>query len=245
MIPYHGTPITPEHAAVEILRGRHAMVSFARPDQLSIVQSVCQSFCIDNGAFSTWKTGKEFDDAAYLDFVQSLNWHPSFDWCLIPDVIDGDELANDAKIEAWDMSPECSVPVWHLHESLDRLSNLCCSFPRVALGSSAEFAVIGTSKWWARMFEAMLSCCDEAGRPKAKLHGLRMLDQKVFSVFPFSSADSTNIARNIGIDKRWNGRYSPVSKAARGIVLAGRIESQQSAEVWVCQKYRENSTVKR
>ena len=65
-----------------------------------------------------------------------------------------------------------------------------------------------------------------------KLHGLRMLDTDVFTRFPFASADSTNVARNIGIDSRWNGSYKPPSKAARGIVLAERIEAFQSPAVW-------------
>lgn len=209
------------------------MVSFARPDQLTLVQAICQSFAVDNGAFSTWKRGQAFDDGAYLDFVQSFSYHPSFDWCLIPDVIEGSEAENDAKIEMWNLSPDLSVPVWHLHESLERLRGLCQSFGRVALGSSAEYAMVGTAKWWNRMESAMRWCCDKEGRPLCKLHGLRMLDQRIFTVFPFSSADSTNIARNIGINQRWKGTYSPATKAGRGVVLAGRIEANQSPSTWV------------
>jgi len=147
-------------------------------------------------------------------------------------VIEGTEHENDAWIEAWDLAPDLSVPVWHLHESLERLESLCRTFSRVALGSSAAYATIGTARWWARMYEAMDHCCDEEGRPLAKLHGLRMLDPRIFMRFPFSSADSTNVARNVGIDAAWNGSYSPIDKAARGIVLADRIEAQQSPAVW-------------
>ncbi|MGK9559302.1 hypothetical protein O6495_24055, partial [Salmonella enterica subsp. enterica] len=43
-----------------------------------------------------------------------------------------------------------------------------------------------------------------------------------------ASADSTNVARNIGIDSAWKGTYSPQSKETRAYVLAERIESFNS-----------------
>lgn len=81
------------------------------------------------------------------------------------------------------------------------------------------------------MGEAMAVACP-FGRPMAKLHGLRILDPEVFTRFPFASADSTNVARNIGVDVKWRGTYLPHNKAVRGIVLAERIESMQSAPAW-------------
>lgn len=60
--------------------------------------------------------------------------------------------------------------------------------------------------------------------------GLRMLNKDLFSHIPLSSADSTNVARNIGIDKYWNrSAYAPASKETRAAVLAERIESMNSA----------------
>lgn len=82
------------------------------------------------------------------------------------------------------------------------------------------------------MTDAMTFACDSEGRSRCKLHGLRMLNPEVFRRFPFASADSTNIARNIGIDKRWSGSYTPVSKDARARVLRERIEASQSAGRW-------------
>ena len=82
------------------------------------------------------------------------------------------------------------------------------------------------------MSEAMEVICDAEGRPKCKLHGLRMLDGKITSRLPLSSADSTNVGRNIGIDKAWSGTYSPASKQTRAIVMMERIEQQSSATIW-------------
>lgn len=54
MIHYHGLPITPETAAAAAIGGGHAFVSFSDPRQLALAAQVCQSFAIDNGAFSAW-----------------------------------------------------------------------------------------------------------------------------------------------------------------------------------------------
>lgn len=175
------------------------------------------------------------DWAPYYEWVAELHRYPVFDFAVIPDVIDGDEAANDALLSAWpwrETAPWVGAPVWHLHESLDRLEHLALSWPRVCLGSSGKFAQIGTSHWWQRMVEAMDVVCDRSGRPVCKLHGLRMLNPDVFSCFPFASADSTNIARNVGIDSKWTGSYTPPSKESRAQVMRDRIESRQSLILW-------------
>jgi hypothetical protein len=232
VIHYHGGPITPTDAALTLWQGRHACVSFEHPQQTARAFEVCQSVMLDNGAFSKWKKGGEVDIFGYADWVAQYERHPSFDWCLIPDAIDGDEADNERLIAEWfntRVARDLSVPVWHMHESLERLTRLVHSYPRIALGSSGSFATIGTPGWWERMAQAMAVCCDAEGRPVTRLHGLRMLSPTVFSHIPLASADSTNVARNIGIDKSWKGPYRPVSNATRALVLAERIESHVAA----------------
>lgn len=232
MIHYHGTPITPETAASRIMAGRHAMVSYANPQQIDLCLECCQSVTFDNGTFPKWKAGEKIISwEPYYEWVNLYGNHPAFDWALIPDLIDGTEEENDALIENWPFGDYVGVPVWHLHESIGKLYKLCSDWPRVAFGSSGEYANIGTHRWWYRMAEAMDAVCVD-GVPISKLHGLRMLDPYVFTRFPFSSADSTNVARNIGIDRAWNGSYSPTNKAGRGVVLADRIEAFNSAPRW-------------
>jgi hypothetical protein len=236
MIHYHGLPITPATAAVKAISGGHAFISFAHPDQLTIALEVCQSFALDNGAFSAWKSGKPITDwSEFYEWVAELHRYPSFDFAVIPDVIDGDENANDALIDEWpwkETAPWVGAPVWHLHESLERLDRLATNFPRICLGSSGEYAQIGTNAWWNRMREAMDVLCDRSGRPCAKVHGLRMLNPDVFSRFPFASADSTNIGRNVGLDSHWKGTYTPPTKEARAMIMRERIESHQSLIFW-------------
>lgn len=236
MIHYHGSPCTPNAAALQLYRARHACVSFARPDQMPLIAEVAQSFILDNGAFAAWSTGQELDVPGFAEWAREWVQHPGFDWLLAPDVIDGDEHDNDALLATWfKIAPDLwqhSVPVWHLHESLERLHTLMAGHRRVALGSSGEYAQTETPRWWARMAEAMQVACDDRGRPRRKLHGLRMLSPTITSHIPLASADSTNVAANIGIDSRWTGSYTPASKNVRALVLADRIESHATAARW-------------
>lgn len=225
MIHYHGLPITPDTAAEVAVRAGHAFVSYAHPRQMGLAVAACQSFGLDNGAFSAWRKGEPVTDwSGYYAFAEAGKRQPSCDFAVIPDVIDGTEADNDALVAEWPLPTWFGAPVWHLHESLDRLERLAADWPRVCLGSSGEFAEIGTPQWWRRMHHAMRVVCDDAGRPACRLHGLRMLDPAIFCHFPFASADSTNIGRNIGIDQKWGGPYAPPTKESRVQVLRARVE---------------------
>lgn len=236
MIHYHGGPVTPVDVARQLWTRRHAFVSFEHPAQIEIAAEVAQSFALDNGAFSAWKKGGTVDVVGYAEWVNHWRRHPGFDFAVIPDVIDGDEAENDAMFGTWrnaggDLLRD--VPVWHLHESIARFDRLCHTFPRVALGSSGVFSQPGSDNWWQRIGSAMDAVCDDRGRPPCKLHGLRMLDPTIFSQLPFASADSTNVARNIGIDAAWDrAPYAPRSKAMRALIIADRIEHHASAATW-------------
>jgi uncharacterized Fe-S cluster-containing MiaB family protein len=60
-----------------------------------------------------------------------------------------------------------------------------------------------------------------------------MLDPAIFTKIPFTSADSTNIGRNVGIDKNWkNGNYPPPTKESRAQVMRSRIEAHNAPSVW-------------
>lgn len=235
MIHYHGTPIGgPRQDVARFLMGRHAMVPFARPDDLPAVMESCQSFVVDNSAFSHWKAGKgrvPFDD--YMDWVRGIYRHPGFDWCLIPDAIDGDVDENSRLVRDWiRCAPKFKgVPVWHLHEPLEYLEWLVTNFQRIAIGSSGQWRTPGTPQWWTRMEQARPVICDANGQPRCKLHGLRMLDPEIFSRVPFASADSTNAGVNSGSLSRF-GMYPPPTAGQRAAVIADRIEHNNSAAVW-------------
>ena len=69
--------------------------------------------------------------------------------------------------------------------------------------------------------------CNEQGRPRCKLHGLRMMDPAIFTRLPLASADSSNAARNAS-DRDWQ-KYRPISAGARAAVIADNVESFNSA----------------
>ncbi len=224
MIHYHGGPITPTEAAFRVWKGRHAFVSFAHPQQINLAASVSQSFSMDNGAFSFWKKNKPVNWRDYYAWVWKWRQHPGFDFAVVPDLIGGTELQNDELAAAWPFPRHQGAVVWHTGESLDRLWRLANDWPFVAIGSSDEYDVKTPSKFLAYAKESLASICHN-GFPICKLHGLRMLNPKIFTELPLSSADSTNVARNIGLDKNWRGTYTPTSKETRGQIIAERIES--------------------
>jgi hypothetical protein len=235
MIHYHGTPIGGSRQdTARFLVGRHALIPFGRPDDTGAVLEYCQSFILDNGAFSHWKAGKgQIDFDEYWKWVHSLYQHPGFDWALIPDIIDGSEIDNINWVMKWlriGGKAKCA-PVWHMHESLDWLEFLAHNFQVVALGSSGEYKSPGTTRWWNRIAKAMNVCCDNKGRPICKLHGLRMLDPDIFTRLPLSSADSTNAAVNSGSLSRF-GSYIPPTSSQRTAVIAERIEQNNSSAIW-------------
>lgn len=88
------------------------------------------------------------------------------------------------------------------------------------------------------MAEAMGAVCDENGRPKCKLHGLRMLNPDIFTKLPLSSADSTNAAVNCGAIGRF-GMYTPATAAQRAAVIADRVELHNSSAIWSRQPHQD------
>ena len=124
MIHFHGTPLTPTADMAEAFVRRHAMVSFAHPQQMEIAAEVCQSVALDNGAFPAWIKGIVYD----------------FD---------------------------------------------------------------GFAEWAAKWIR-----------------------------HPASSADSTNVARNVGMDSAWRQSYAPKSRMVRALILMERIEHHASAAYW-------------
>jgi len=95
MVHYHGGPFSDPTTAVVVWRGRHAMISFARPEQIKVATEICQSFCLDNGAYSAWRRGKSISFDRYYSWVDRWTRHPGCDFAVVPDLIVGTEDDND------------------------------------------------------------------------------------------------------------------------------------------------------
>lgn len=201
---YHGGPLWGGDELLKALyRNTGALVSYARPDQIKKIAAIRCKLVLDNGAFSTWRkaandNGKEWwrkHWEGYYDFVGE--WFSRIEWFIIPDVIEGSEQENDeliGQVPEW-LMPK-AVPVWHSDESIERLVRLCERFSRVAIGCCGPHRSIRSAAWKSRMTEAFSAIYVERNMT-VKIHGLRMLDGRALSQFPFDSADSTNVATNV------------------------------------------------
>ena len=201
---YHGGPLWGGDELLKALyRDSGALVSYARPDQIKKIAAIKCKLVLDNGAFSTWRNGGNDNDqewwtnhwGGYYDFVGE--WFSRIEWFIIPDVIEGTEEENNTLIEQvpeWLMIK--AVPVWHSDESIERFVRLCERFERVAIGCCGQHRSIRSAAWKLRMTEAFNAIYVERQLP-VKIHGLRMLDGRALSQFPFDSADSTNVAINV------------------------------------------------
>ncbi len=190
-IHYHGTPITPRTALLE-LRGRHFCVSHARPDDVRLAHQIGQSVMLDNGAFSKWKRGADTDWPAFYAWCEQWLAYPTT-WAVIPDVIDGGSQLQDALMREWPFGHR-GAPVWHMDEPVSRLVRLIDEWPRVCIGSTAEFASVMSPLWQVRMDE----CWTEMTRGRRFLPNIHMLRgmQCAGERWPFGSLDSTDIAQN-------------------------------------------------
>jgi hypothetical protein len=211
-VHYHGTPITPREVLWR-LAGHCFCVSHADPRDIGTCRKIGQSIMLDNGAFSAWRSAKTPDWPAYYAWVE--RWLGPADFAVIPDVVDGGEVENDALLLDWPHGA-AGAPVWHLHESLDRLARLVDDWPRVCLGSSGAYRQVGTDRWEARMDEAFNTLC-RGRRFVPIIHGLRMMSASN-SRWPLASVDSTDVARHHASElqktperraREWDTRQAP------------------------------------
>lgn len=235
MIHYHAVGWDAIGDVARWIAGRHALVAYPVARFVEKVAPIVQSFVLDNGAYTYWQSGEQYDFEGYVQHVEHWHRHPAFDWAVIPDVIDGTEAENDAYLASW---PEHlrGVPVWHMHEPVERLCRLGECYDRVALGSSGDVSHPGSTAWWRRMSEAMDALCDDQGRPPCRLHGLRMLRPSIVSRLPLASADSGTASRATrDVFTRGKPGYAVsgiTDKRVRAEIMALRLESTQSAERW-------------
>ena len=191
MIHYHGTPLTPIDQLFK-MSGKHFCVSFARPDDAERCLQIAQSIMWDNGAFTSYTKGLSFDFTSYCDWLEDRLGHPH--WCVIPDVIGGSVEEQKKLIKKFPYPSELSAPVWHLNLSLDYLLYLTDNFPKVCFGSSGDYWEVGSEKWCSRIDETF-NLLSQKNKIIPYIHMLRGLSLGG-SIYPFASADSTNVARN-------------------------------------------------
>lgn len=205
----HVTPITP-NAVLHQLAGCNFLVSYFRPDQLRLAQRVGQVVWGDNGAFSAWRKGIILDAAWWRGYhlwcETELLIYPTA-CAIIPDVIDAGSQEQDALIREWPHGHR-GIPVWHMDEPIERLLRLCEAWPKVAIGSTAEYRHVGSDAWRRRMDDVWTALAAQFGL-LPWIHMLRGMQCCTWG-FPFASLDSGDVAQNHS-----RGNRSPRERAHR------------------------------
>lgn len=78
---YHGTPLTPRAALMDVCAGRAMCVSFHRPDDVGAAEAISPAIMYDNGAFSFWRealrSGQEWaEDRDWTPFLSLARTAP-------------------------------------------------------------------------------------------------------------------------------------------------------------------------
>ena len=217
MIHYHGTPITPM-SELSKMAGKHFCVSFEDHRDIDWCVKNGQSVMLDNGAFSAFTKGKTIDFKAYEEWIEPYLYPPN--WAIIPDVIDGSVEEQKELMKMFSHLPNHLVsPVWHMSLPINWLLELADNFPRFCFGSSGKYWQVGSSVWCRRADEAWNELTKRGH--KSWVHMMRGL-ALCGDVYPFASADSTNVARNF---KNKGSQICPER-------MARRIDSVQSPLKW-------------
>ena len=197
MIHYHGTPISKRNPHLEKLMGKHFCVSYAFPhDQYWCIENA-QSIMWDNGAFTTYTKGKDFNVEGYMDWLNDKLY--AANWAVVPDVIGGSVEEQENLAGKWRYPDHLSCYVWHMDLPLTYLEKLLDNYPKVAFGSSGEYWNVGSDSW-SRRADKAFEVVEKVGNRNwiHMMRGLRLSGKR----WPFASADSTNIARNHNGSKR-------------------------------------------
>lgn len=226
-IHYHGTPLTPR-AELEKMKGKHFCVSFANPGDADWCAANGQSVMWDNGAFVFYRAEKPVTDwSKFYAWVESRLGHPH--WGVVPDVIGGGVSDNMALISEWPFRKDASAVVWHLDEPVEHLLALVeMGFGKICFGSAGSYWQVGSEAWARRVDEAFNALAATFG-DLPWVHMLRGL-AVVGDVWPFASADSTNVARNF---KNKGAEVCPER-------MARRIDAIQSPVAWAPRVIRTN-----
>jgi hypothetical protein len=174
------------------MSGRHFCVPFSDGRDLEACLQIGQSVMLDNGAFSAFTRGAQFDVDEFYRWIDPVLGHPH--WGVVPDVIGGDVDEQRRRVATWPFPRELGAPVYHLGLPLEWLFELVDEWPRICLGSSGKFWQVGSPSWCGEM-DRVFNALAKRERRLPWIHGLRMLDQ-AGGDYPLASADSTNVGRN-------------------------------------------------
>lgn len=216
---YHGTPLTPRSALLDICPGRAMCISFYSPQDVEAAETISPYIMYDNGAFSFWKqaqrSGEEWasdrDWSPYYEWLEVRLFHPGR-WAVIPDMPGAPSQINDTLLPEWPFGQK-GAPLWHMDGPIERLLRLCDRYDRVCMGWVGPGKGIDCPAYHQRMEEVSRAL----GNRWPVLHMMR--GTAVAYDYPFYSADSTSLAQNgwrydtpLYTEEKWKGRKTYAEK---------------------------------
>jgi hypothetical protein len=215
----YGLPLNPM-PALEQLKGASFCVSYGTREKLGAqldqaIELVGEDgiLLLDNGAFSHWMKGKKTGTSGVMtpEYVAGFEaWAQDIlDRCpqaiaVIPDVIGGTVEQNIELVESTALDLDRCMPIWHMHEPLSYLTDLCERFAYIGFGSTADSP--GSPAWHARIaaaFAAIDQWETESEGVRPRIHMMRA--QSFAHLYRFDSSDSTNVAVNHNRQLRISG----------------------------------------
>lgn len=217
-IHYHGTPLSPKTELAK-MAGKNFCVSFANPNDADDCMRYGQSNMWDCGEFVFYRRRAPVTDwSKFYAWVEPRLGHPH--WAVVPDKIDGGIEINLELIKQWPFRKDVAGVVWHLDEPIEHLLALVdMGFAKVCFGSAGAYWQIGSDAWARKVDDAFNALQARGLFPWVHmLRGLAMCGD----VWPFASADSTNVARN----------FKNVGEEVDPERMARRIDSVQCPIIW-------------
>jgi hypothetical protein len=200
----YGLPLNPMPLLNE-LRGASFCVSYAtreklgkQLDQAIDLVGTDGILLVDNGAFSHWQSGGSMTEEyieAYEKWAADILERCPQAIAVIPDVIGGSVAQNAELVETTMLDLDRAMPIWHMHEPISYLINLCERFGYIGFGSTVDAP--GSDKWRARIqeaFDAIAAWEQNTGEVRPRIHMMRA--QSFAHLYNFDSSDSTNVAVN-------------------------------------------------
>ena len=171
------------------MEGKRVLYSFATcygrevPDKAT-------GYCLDSGAFTAWKQGRRIDIDRLTAWYER---HDTADFKLTLDVIGGTEAQQRENLHILERNGQDVVPVFHgpRLESWRWFDELCERYPLVAIGSVVPNNTSPqVTHWLQQLFNRI--CDPKTGKPRVRVHGLRMCIR--MAEFPFDSVDGATWA---------------------------------------------------